>query len=233
MMRDILAITLDLDDTLWPLRPTLLQAERELAQWLAGNAPATAALLNSERRAQLRAQVLQAHAPRAHDVSFVRREVLRAALREAGEAPDLAEPAFQVFLTARQQVSLYPDVLPVLTRWASRYRLVAISNGNANLDQIGLGGLFSAMLSAQDFAFAKPDPRIFHEACRRIGVEPDKVLHVGDDLHLDVLAAQAAGLRSAWIRRPDLVDARPVSAGAVVPEAFVDLHALEMRLADS
>ena len=38
------AITLDLDDTLWPIWPTIARAEGALQQWLADNAPATAAM---------------------------------------------------------------------------------------------------------------------------------------------------------------------------------------------
>ena len=40
----IRAITLDLDDTLWPIWPTITRAENVLQAWLADHAPATAAL---------------------------------------------------------------------------------------------------------------------------------------------------------------------------------------------
>ena len=40
----IRAITIDLDDTLWPVWPTIARAEAALAGWLATHAPATAAL---------------------------------------------------------------------------------------------------------------------------------------------------------------------------------------------
>ena len=40
----IKAITLDLDDTLWPIWPTIDRAEVLLQEWLARHAPATAEL---------------------------------------------------------------------------------------------------------------------------------------------------------------------------------------------
>ena len=43
MTGPLLAITLDLDDTLWPSRPVLLHAEHMLSTWLAEHAPATLA----------------------------------------------------------------------------------------------------------------------------------------------------------------------------------------------
>jgi 2-haloalkanoic acid dehalogenase type II len=202
--RPLLAIALDLDDTLWPARPTLVAAEEALLTWLAEHAPRTAAASTPEQRKVLRAQVLAEHPARAHDVSFVRLETLRRAFRAAGDAPVLAETAFEVFLEARQQVQCYDDVVPVLARWAERYRLVAVSNGNADVERVGLGRFFSARVSAHELDFGKPDPRIFLEACRRLDVAPSAVLHVGDDPDLDVLAARRAGLNAAWIRRPDL-----------------------------
>jgi len=220
----LLAITLDLDDTLWPSRPVLLHAEHMLSTWLAEHAPATLAWLDADRRRALRAQLLADHPQRAHDVSFLRLESLRRSLREAGDDPALAEPAFEVFLDARQQVSPYDDVEPVLARWSQRYRLVAVSNGNANVARTGLGRYFAASVSAHQLDFGKPDPRIFAEACRRAGVDdPSAVLHVGDDLDLDVLAARAAGLQAAWIRRPGLADEATGSARVGEPASFEDI----------
>jgi 2-haloalkanoic acid dehalogenase type II len=242
-MPQILAITLDLDDTLWPMRPVLINAERALSEWLRLYAPRTADLLGTDARAKVRARVIADNPARAHDVSFLRRESLRIALQMAGEDPAHAEPAFQVFFDARQRVTPFADVLPVLTRWAARYRLVAISNGNADLARIGLAAHFSERLAAHDFEFAKPDPRIFHEACRRIGVAPQQVLHVGDDLQLDVFAARNAGLQAAWIRRPQLVESAvcQTQSGAAVEKSdlaqpdkqepeFADLDALDAHL---
>ena len=227
----IRAITLDLDDTLWPVRPALVHAEEVLAAWLADRAPRTAAYLTPETRREIRGRLLLAHPRRAHDMSFLRREALRSALLAAGEDGELAEPAFEAFLAARQRVTLYRDVVPVLERWAARYRLVAVSNGNADIARIGIAAYFAASVSAHEVGCAKPDPRIFLEACRRARVEPAEALHVGDDLELDVRAARAAGLHAAWVRRPDL--AHPQSqhpANDQEQPAFESMEALDARL---
>lgn len=224
----IRAITLDLDDTLWPMRPALVEAERALAAWLCERAPRTAAHLTTEIRAELRARLLERHPQRSHDLSFLRREALRLAMTACGEDPVLADEGFEVFLAARQRVSLYPDVLPVLAAWAVRYRLIAVSNGNADVTRVGLARYFAAAVSAHQVGFAKPDARIFREACDRAGVDPAATLHVGDDLELDVRAAQAAGLRAVWVRRPDLGGAQP--HGEDTPRAFDSLHAVDAFL---
>ena len=225
------AITIDLDDTLWPVRPTLIAAEARLAQWLEAHAPATAAGFDAGRRASLRARLLEAHPHRAHDLSFLRREALRLALDEAGDDPGLAEAAFEVFLAARQMVEPYEDVEEVLCRWASRYRLVALSNGNADIARIPCGRHFSAAISAHEVGFAKPDPRMFAAACEAAGAPPERCLHVGDDWHLDIAAARAAGMQAAWIRRPDLAHrAVPAEAHDDDTPVFDSLSALDAWL---
>ncbi|RPH43001.1 MAG: HAD family hydrolase [Burkholderiales bacterium] len=226
------AITLDLDDTLWAVGPTLVEAERVLGAWLGAHAPATAARLDAEARAAIRRELVAEDPGRAHDMSWLRREGLRRAMRRYGDDPRLADDAFEVFLDARQRVTFFDDVLPVLERWAGRYRLVAVTNGNADVARVGLGRLFSAAVNAHVFGCAKPDPRLFHEACRLAGVAPEATLHVGDDPELDVVAARRAGLQAAWLRRPEFAHRHPADAcGEHAPGPFEDLHALDAALA--
>lgn len=203
------AITLDLDDTLWPMLPVLKYAERELSDWLARHAPATAARLDPDTRVALRQAVVADHPQRAHDVGFLRHELLRRALLAAGDDPALADSAFQVFFEARQKVQLYDDVVPMLERWSARMPLVALTNGNADLDRIGLAKYFTGIVSAHELGCAKPDARAFHAACQLAGAAPAETLHVGDDLRLDVEGAQAAGLQAMWLLRPDIAERHP------------------------
>ena len=48
---------------------------------------------------------------------------------------------------------------------------------------------------------AKPHPRCFQHLARDLRLEPRNILYVGDDPVLDVEAARAAGLRTAWMNR--------------------------------
>ncbi|HUG26488.1 HAD family hydrolase [Piscinibacter sp.] len=199
----IRALTLDLDDTLWPIAPAILRAEAALHGWLVDNAPATAAAFDIVALRKLRDEVGRAEPQWAHDLTRVRLESLRVALRRAGDDEALADAAFEVFFAARHEVELYPEVLAALQRLSAAYPLFALSNGNADIARVGLGPWFRGALSAREFGIGKPDPRIFIEACRRLGCEAGEVLHVGDDLELDVLGAQSAGLQTLWLRRED------------------------------
>lgn len=196
------AITLDLDDTLWPVMPTIERAEAALQDWLRQHAPATATHLQDEVvRRGVRQQVNRDWAHMAHDFSCLRRESIRLALTQAGDDPGLAEPAFEVFFAWRQQVNLYDDVLPALRHLSRHYPLVALSNGNADVQRVGLGAYFVAQVSAREQGVAKPDPRIFAAAAQAAGVACDQVLHIGDDPGHDVLGGLGAGMQVAWVDR--------------------------------
>ena len=213
----IRAIGLDLDDTLWPIWPVIERADARMQQWLAPQAPAaTRIFADSQARLALREEVLRARPELGHDMSAVRRECIRLALERAGEDTALAEPAFQVFFEHRMQVDLFADALSALQFLASRYPLVAISNGNADVARVGLGEHFSASLSAHLFGVAKPDARIFHAAADAVGVRPDEVLHVGDDAEMDVLGALGAGMQTVWLNRAQQAWRLPAQPHATV-----------------
>ncbi len=218
---EIRAITLDLDDTLWPVLPTLIGAENTLNEWLATHSPKTAELLATSARQTLAHQIATEHPNRRHNVSWFRQELLRLAMQQAYEDPGKAIPAFEVFLAARQEVTCYDEVLETLNRWASRYPLIAVTNGNADIDRVGLGQFFHGSIYAHEQGYAKPDPRMFEQACSLADVTPDQVLHIGDDWHLDVQAAKAVGMQTAWIKRAD------VNHDKVPPESEDEMHVFE------
>jgi putative hydrolase of the HAD superfamily len=198
-----LALTLDLDDTLWPVWPAIERAEHHLHGWLHQHAPATAQRFDPPALRALRNAVEAEHPHWRHDLSAIRRESIARALAMTGHDPQLAVPAFDVFFAARQRVEFFDDALPGLARLAARFPLYAVTNGNADLATVGVAQHFKGSLSSRELGIGKPDVRIFHLACERLGVLPAQVLHVGDDLHLDVHGARDAGLQALWLHRPD------------------------------
>ena len=203
-LRKIRAIGLDLDDTLWPIWPAIERAEVHLTRWLEQQAPgASVVMADPQQRLQLRRDLAQARPDLVHDMSTMRREIIRMALARCGEDPTLEEPAFEVFFEHRMRVDLFDDALPALRYLASRFPVVAISNGNADVGRVGIGEHFAASVSAHIFGVAKPDARIFHAAAAAAGVAPDEVLHIGDDAELDVIGGLNAGMQTVWLNRGD------------------------------
>jgi 2-haloalkanoic acid dehalogenase type II len=196
----IRAITIDLDDTLWPIWPTIARAETVLHAWLVQHAPATATLFSDAQALRaIREQMLDLRPDLRGDLSGLRRESIRLALSRSGDDPGLAEPAFDLFFAERHRVEFFADALQSLEFLSRRYPVVALSNGNADVQRIGIGAYFQASISASDCGLAKPDPRIFHLAAQAVQMPADAVLHVGDDAALDVQGALAAGMQAVWI----------------------------------
>lgn len=201
-LKIIKAITLDLDDTLWPVWPAIQRAENALAAWLNQHAPKTAALFADPAvRNEIRSHVVQTQPELSHNLSAVRLEAIRAALKRSNEDPLLADAGFEVFYAERNRVDLFHDAIGSLEFLSARFPIVALSNGNADIERIGLKPYFHANVSAQSFGVAKPDVRIFHAAAEAADVCAAQVLHVGDDAGLDVVGALNAGMQTAWLNR--------------------------------
>ncbi|MBT8083740.1 MAG: HAD family hydrolase [Woeseia sp.] len=200
-MHRIRTITLDLDDTLWPITPVIKRAERALWAWLAEHYPRIPAKWDRASAARLRASVVADHPDRSHDLRFLRQSVLARMAASCDYDVALVDPAFAVFDEQRNTVELFPDVESGLSRLRATCRLIALTNGNASLEKIGIRHLFDDVITAVAAGAAKPSPKIFELACERAAALPEEVLHVGDHPHLDVDGARAAGMRTAWVNR--------------------------------
>jgi putative hydrolase of the HAD superfamily len=197
----IALVTFDLDDTLWSVAPVMHGAEATLRDWLAEEAPLLGPV-PIEHLWEIRGRLMQLDPGLRHRMSELRRRILQIALREAGyadmQAAQLAEQGFQVFLQARHQVDLFPDVHATLETLATRYCLGVITNGNADVRRLGLADYFRFALNAEDLGVGKPDPLPFNEALQRAGVLAHQAVHIGDHPGDDISGALAAGLQAIW-----------------------------------
>ena len=199
----IRAISLDLDDTLWPFAPIGDRIEQALHAWFVEHSPRTAERFPITEMRALRERVHAAFPEHEHDLGLLRRLTIERALQDSGDDPALASAAYAIFFRERNRVDFYPDARDGLTRLAACLPVAALTNGNADLAAIGIASQFQFQLGAREFGSAKPDPGLFLEACRRLGLAPEHVLHVGDHPQTDIAGAARAGLRSCWINRGD------------------------------
>ncbi len=195
------ALTLDLDDTLWPVLPALERADQAVDAWLQQHHPEVARAWPITAMRELRARVAAERLDLAHDYTRQRQLTLQRVFAASGIAEAPIDTLWEIYFAARNQVELYPDSLPALERIAARWPLASLTNGNADLARVGIERHFVHHVCARDHGTAKPDPGIFLAAAELLGVAPHDVLHVGDDPAMDVRGAREAGLRSAWINR--------------------------------
>lgn len=87
------------------------------------------------------------------------------------------------------------------------FALGALTNAESEMSQrklaaTGFGERVPLLVSLSTLGVGKPDPRVFQEGVRRLGLAPEETVYVGDELDIDALAAQEAGLRGVWLDRP-------------------------------
>lgn len=195
-------ITLDLDDTLWPLAPVIHRAEQQGWDCLCRAYPALAEHTSLDAFRASRLSMWQSQPQLRHNLSELRKAATATLLQQAGMdsalIPALVDESFAVFYNARNRIELFPGALEALQQLARSYPLIALSNGNADLARIGLRDLFSAHFNAENTGASKPDPAMFNAALHHAGVSASETLHIGDDPHLDVLAAQQLGMHTVW-----------------------------------
>ena len=107
----------------------------------------------------------------------------------------------------------------------------AVAYQTSKLERVGLADAVPMLVGVDTLGVGKPDPRVFLEACRRLGTEPARTAYVGDELDVDARAAVAAGLVGVWVDRPgprrvevpesDITAAR--DAGVLVVPSLVEL----------
>ena len=200
-VNDIRSITLDLDDTLWEIHPVIHRAERGLYEWLGEQYPRITAANSRKQLQALRAAVAHEFPQYSHDYTFMRRKVLGRLGAAAGYGEHIVDEAMAVFDALRNDVAVFPEVRPALATLRERYVLIAVTNGNANLEMIGIDDLFHDIVTARVAGAAKPAQQIFDVAVQAAGVSAKQILHVGDHPELDVDGAIAAGLHAVWVNR--------------------------------
>lgn len=148
----------------------------------------------------------------AGEVAF---ETMRARrLGEVASAFDLTVPAearnrFELAYAPafRAAQRLFPDVPDLLAAAQRRDLPVALLTNSARaptqvkLDALGLVDRFDVVVTTDTLGVGKPDPRVYHEACRLVDAPPDATVCIGDSLEWDVVGARRAGLRAVWLDR--------------------------------
>ena len=228
MLDKISIIAFDLDDTLWPCMPVINQAEATLYRWLQQNYPRITDRYNPDEMVAQRRE-FSAQDPRySIDLSALRRDFLEfLGAQHDYDARQVSKLGFDVFFDARQQVEFYDDVFPCLQRLKRKFKLGAISNGNASIEQVGLGHLIEHSVSASELKVAKPDRQIYQHLARCFDAPVEQIVYVGDDPVFDVVGPIEAGCQAVWINREGIAWPQHLAQ----PEYQVDdLHQLESLL---
>lgn len=123
----------------------------------------------------------------------------------------------------------WPDSVPGLVRLHRRFVLSPLSNGNVALlvAMARAHGLpWDTVLCAEVFRHYKPDPETYLGACAMLALDPAEVMLCAAH-NADLAAAQALGLRTAFIPRP--LEYGPHQARDLGPEGAWDVVAPDLQ----
>ncbi len=201
-LRPLRALTFDLDDTLYDNRPVIARTERESLLFLQNYHPALK-MLDADYYRRIRAELRQREPDIYHDVTLWRWRALELAMRNQGlsgvQARAGADAAMAEFACWRSNIDV-PDIThQTLRALGARWPLVAITNGNASPEACGLGGYFTFVLRAGPDGRAKPFRDMYYLAAEKLGLPPQSILHVGDDLTADISGAIQCGMQACWV----------------------------------
>ena len=195
-------ISFDLDDTLWDGQQAIVAAQQAMHDWIACHHPAVAEAALNGRYLTLRAEVANDHPSRDHDLTFIRKEVLRRLFSEGAysntEAHTHSEKAFSMFFEKRNQVRYFDDALVTLKYLKSRYQIAALTNGNADIVATGLSPVIDYFHSAESVGAAKPDTKMFRVLLNEAKIKPEECIHVGDHPQHEIFAATSLGIKTIW-----------------------------------
>jgi len=146
------------------------------------------------------------------------------ALRECGVSDrELVQELDARFEQERAATNPFiPGAQEALAALGERYRLAIVTNGIPDvqwtkLNRTGLTELFEVVVISGELGVGKPDPRIYEETLRQLGLPADACLMVGDNFRRDVAGAQDAGIPAVWIAA-----GRPSPDPSVTPFLTVD-----------
>jgi FMN phosphatase YigB (HAD superfamily) len=131
--------------------------------------------------------------------------LIRGVFFDVGNTLIVEEPGKHLWEMAVTPVS---GALEVLTAIRSDFRIGIISNTvgsgdkemTAVLERAGLLTLIDSLVTSRDFGVAKPEPEIYIEGARRLGVPLLETCMVGDRLDTDIAGALRVGIPGIWLR---------------------------------
>jgi len=167
----IQCIAFDLDDTLWACNPIIMRAEKRFYDWLKRYYPKICQKYSEDELIKHRSAYMKSRPDLQHDMTAMRKSWNQQLASEVAYDDSLVEPGFEVFWLARNEVSFFEGTLDVLEELSKRYKLGVISNGNADVNHIGIGHLFDFVVSSEKVGVAKPHKDIFNQAVELAGVK--------------------------------------------------------------
>ena len=197
------AVAFDLDGTLYPAPRLYARALPTMIGKLRG------VVAFNRTRQRMRAMGLTAdHGASADGAAFQALEARLFAGRLGSGLPEATAIMYRDFYRGVEE--LFSRIRPfagltaaldALSAAGLRLGLLSDLPPLRKLELMGLSGRFEVALCSEDSGFLKPAPEPFAMLAMRMGLQPGRILYVGNNPRIDVAGAKAAGMSTAIVSR--------------------------------
>jgi len=191
--KQIKVISCDLDDALYDNQPVLAHAEQICINYLETEFQKQSCSFDPDEFRAIRKKLLASDDIQLENMNVFRRKALTEFCQPLANRETIVDLALQRFLHARSLATIEPDIKTMLETLSSKFILVSITNGNCDPNRLSIGSFFDRNYSPLDGFRAKPHPQMLQQVLRDYAIQPKQLLHIGDALDKDGVAAEAAG----------------------------------------
>lgn len=180
-----------------------------LIDWESGLLGALRPLLHSHDRDLNDARILQIYGelePKAQNPYRRYHDVLAEVVRGFGERLgfEVSSEEAESLPQSLKEWLPFPDTIQALEKLKKRYKLAIVSNTDDDLFAEAARHLkvpFDEVITAEQARAYKPSEAPFRMALQRLGLSPDRVLHVGQSVYHDVIPAKSLGIATVLVLR--------------------------------
>ena len=200
-LNSVKAMSFDLDDTLYDNHPYIVEAEKQLFSFMFSRWPQLESI-GKKGWIGFRREAVHENPLLKHDMIALRRAVLSKLFTAIGlegkEQQDAVQRSYDLFYFQRSNFKVDTRFTNVLKVLADKMPVIAITNGNVDIERVGLADCFHKVYHASTEQRSKPYPDMFNNAVSFTGVAAENILHIGDNLEKDVFGALNAGYMAGW-----------------------------------
>ncbi|MEO4055180.1 HAD-IA family hydrolase [Solibacillus sp. CAU 1738] len=99
--------------------------------------------------------------------------------------------------------SINQNTINIVNTIKNQVKVAIITNGSTQrqkdkINNTNLNSCFDTIIISEEVGYSKPDRRIFELALKKLNVQPEDALFIGDDIEKDIAGCQNANMKGIW-----------------------------------